>query len=198
MSIAREPGDLQLALPGVVPDEHSGEGESHKPASHGLEESDEAVVPQKPGNLVRSQGAGGGKVLGQREHDKGHPHRAQDRVYDGKSGLRRVGEKARKEARESRRDREKLVNLFTHLRVDLLREVFVRLRKKAAPGVDGQTWAEYAEGLDDRLMDLQDRLHRGAYKPPPVRRTYIPSGEWALLCLTHNLLKLHRCVLATA
>lgn len=177
MSITREPGDLQLALPGMVPGEHSGEGESPKPASQGLEESDEVVVPKKPGNLVRSQGAGGGKDLGRGEHDNDHPFRAQDRRYGGQSGLRRVGERTRKEALKSRNDREKLVNLFTHLRVDLLREVFLRLRKKAAPGVDGQTWAEYAEGLDGRLKDLQDRLHRGSYRAPPVRRTHIPKAD---------------------
>jgi group II intron reverse transcriptase/maturase len=143
---------------------------------NGLEESDGPIVPGKPGNAVPSRGLGGGKGPGQGKHVEGDPHRTQDRGYDGKSSLRRVSEKVRKEAAEKDKDKQRFVNLFTHLRVDLLREVFFRLRKQAAPGVDGQTWAEYAEGLDDRLRDLQDRLHRGAYKPPPVRRVEIPKA----------------------
>ena len=146
-STAREPGDLQLALPGLVSGEHSREGEHHKPGGHGLKESDGVVVPEKPTNLVRSQGAGGGKDPGQGKHDEGHPRRAQDRRYDGKSGLRRVGEKARKEAGKGTEDRETLVNLFTHLRVDLLREVFFRLRKGAAAGVETSMAAAFCEGL---------------------------------------------------
>jgi hypothetical protein len=31
--------------------------------------------------------------------------------------------------------------------------------------------------LDDRLRDLQDRVHRGSYHPQPVRRVYIPKGD---------------------
>jgi group II intron reverse transcriptase/maturase len=88
-----------------------------------------------------------------------------------------VGERARKEAEKQEKDREEFTNLYGHIRADLLRAVFHRLNKTAAPGVDGQTWAEYAQGLDERLADLQDRLHRGAYHPPPVRRTYIPKAD---------------------
>jgi hypothetical protein len=27
------------------------------------------------------------------------------------------------------------------------------------------------------LADLQDRIHRGSYHPPPVRRVHIPKGD---------------------
>ena len=59
----------------------------------------------------------------------------------------------------------------------LLKEAYQRLRKRAAPGVDGVTWAEYGEHLDERLRDLQDRIHRGSYHPQPVRRVHIPKGD---------------------
>ena len=36
----------------------------------------------------------------------------------------------------------------------------------------GVTWEEYGERLDARLLDLQDRLHRGSYHPQPVRRVH--------------------------
>ena len=35
----------------------------------------------------------------------------------------------------------------------------------------------YAEGLEDRLIDLHDRVHRGAYRAPPSRRVYIPKED---------------------
>ena len=59
----------------------------------------------------------------------------------------------------------------------LLKEAYFRLRKRAAPGVDGVTWREYGERLDERLLDLQDRVHSGGYHPQPVRRVHIPKGR---------------------
>ena len=43
--------------------------------------------------------------------------------------------------------------------------------------MDGVTWDEYGERLDERLLDLQDRVHRGSYHPQPVRRVHIPKGD---------------------
>jgi group II intron reverse transcriptase/maturase len=39
------------------------------------------------------------------------------------------------------------------------------------------TWSEYGMTLDERLLDLQDRVHRGSYHPLPVRRVHIPKGD---------------------
>jgi len=43
--------------------------------------------------------------------------------------------------------------------------------------VDEETWAQYGENLDERLADLQERVHRGSYHPLPVRRAYIPKED---------------------
>ncbi len=52
---------------------------------------------------------------------------------------------------------------------DALRAAWFGLKKEASAGVDGVTWAAYGEGLDERLLDLHSRLHRGgAYRAPPV------------------------------
>ena len=51
------------------------------------------------------------------------------------------------------------------------------LRRDAAPGVDGQTWAHYGEGLEEHLQDLSERLKRGAYRAKPVRRVYIAKDS---------------------
>lgn len=60
--------------------------------------------------------------------------------------------------------------------VDWLREAFYRTRKDGAPGVDGQTWAEYAKDLENNLQSLLDRAKSGTYRAPPVRRVHIPKG----------------------
>src|SRR5467141_3514874 len=71
----------------------------------------------------------------------------------------------------------KFTALLHHLTVDLLRESFYSLKRKAAPGVDGVTWQEYEDGLEDRLIDLHDRVHCGAYQAMPSRRVYIEKED---------------------
>ena len=61
--------------------------------------------------------------------------------------------------------------------IDRRREAYHSLKHKAAPGVDGQTWATYGEQLETNLRDLSDRLKRGAYHAPPVERVYIPKAD---------------------
>jgi RNA-directed DNA polymerase len=53
---------------------------------------------------------------------------------------------------------------------------FYALKRRAAPGADGVTWQDEAD-LERNLMDLHGRIHRGAYKPQPSRRTYIPKSD---------------------
>src|SRR6202011_2105194 len=81
----------------------------------------------------------------------------------------------RKAARENKE--MKFTALLHHLTIDLLRESFYSLRRKAAPGVDGVTWQEYEDGLEDRLTDLHGRVHRGAYRALPSRRVYIEKED---------------------
>ena len=83
------------------------------------------------------------------------------------------------DVRKAARDNKemKFTALRHHLTVDLLRESFYSLKRKAAPGVDGVTWQEYEVGLEERLIDLHDRVHRGAYRAQPSRRVYIPKSD---------------------
>ena len=86
-------------------------------------------------------------------------------------GLERVREAVR-------RDSEiRFTNLLHHITVELLEEAYYALNRKATPGVDGVTWSEYGKGLEARLRDLHGRVHRGAYRAQPSKRTYIPKGD---------------------
>ena len=67
--------------------------------------------------------------------------------------------------------------LLHHVSVDLLRSSYQSLKKRAAAGVDGVTWEEYGEGLEERLTDLHGRIHRGAYQAQPSRRVWIPKPD---------------------
>jgi len=86
-------------------------------------------------------------------------------------GLDRV-----RQASQQRRD-EKFTALLHHIDVELLGSAYGWLRKEASAGVDRVTWADYGEGLEDRLTDLHDRIHRGTYRAQPSRRVYIPKPD---------------------
>ena len=70
--------------------------------------------------------------------------------------------------------------LLHHVDVDRLRAAYFALRPKAAPGVDGVTWADYGLDLEANLRDLHARVHRGAYRARPSRRVYIPKPDGRL------------------
>jgi group II intron reverse transcriptase/maturase len=99
------------------------------------------------------------------------PTQSGERVSQGLHGVR---ERARKNKQE------RFTALLHHVTPQLLRESFHALKRKAAPGVDGVTWKEYETGLGDRLNDLHGRVHRGAYRALPSKRTWIPKSNGKL------------------
>jgi RNA-directed DNA polymerase len=96
------------------------------------------------------------------------PTQSGEAVSQGLRGVRQVAKE---------RKQERFTALLHHLTVDLLRDSFFALKRQAAPGVDGVTWQEYETGLEDRLIDLHRRVHRGAYRAQPSRRVYIPKTD---------------------
>lgn len=155
----------------MVSRRHGREGRSRNP-QQSSEESDALVVPAckksaktrvTPVESMEGRGAANGKPAPRNAFP------AQD-GKDALTSLERVGQRA-KEKKE-----ERFNNLLSHIKVPLL-EAYQRLRKDAASGIDGVTWSEYGENLDARLLDLQERVHRGSYHPHPVRRVHIPKGD---------------------
>jgi len=61
--------------------------------------------------------------------------------------------------------------------LEMLRMAYVRLKREAAPGVEGETWRHYGEQLERNLQALSDMLKRGAYRAKPVRRVYILKAD---------------------
>ncbi|MCX4758665.1 reverse transcriptase domain-containing protein [Kitasatospora purpeofusca] len=49
------------------------------------------------------------------------------------------------------------------------------MRRAGAPGTDGMGWAEYRQGLSDRLAALAGQLRAGTWEPGPVREVEITA-----------------------
>jgi len=90
------------------------------------------------------------------------------------TGLDRVRAAARKDKRK------RFTALMHHITLDSLRESFMHLQRGASPGIDGVTWQQYSQGLENRLRDLLERVHRGTYRAQPSKRAYIPKADGKL------------------
>src|SRR5260370_27919820 len=139
---------------------------------HVLEKSDCAVVPvsqpNKGGRPSAEVGEGRAQTKENIVQSHMHPTQSGKRMSQGLDGVRKVAKE---------RKQERFTALLHHLNVDLLRDSFYALQRKASPGVDGVTWQEDETGLEDRLVDLHGRVHRGAYRAKPSRRRFIRSAD---------------------
>ena len=153
------------------------QGRSAKAINHNAdvyvpEKSHCAVVPvNQPNNEGQPSTEAGEERAQMKENivqSRMHPTQSGGRMSQGLDGVR----KAAKERRQ-----ERFTSLLHHLNVDLLRDSFYALQRKASPGVDGVRWQEYETGLEDQLIDLHARIHRGAYRAQPSRRVYIPKAD---------------------
>jgi len=137
-----------------------------------LEKSDCAVLPVNQPNNGGQPSTETGEGRAQTKENivppRMHPTRSGKRMSQGLDGVR----KAAKERRQ-----EQFSALLHHLSVGLLRDSFYALQRQASPGVDGVTWQEYETGLEDRLVDLHSRAHRGTYRAQPSRRVFIPKAD---------------------
>lgn len=145
------------------------EGKPQSAAS--VEKSDEVVVPEKSTKTrVTPVEPMEGRTEAKGKSDARNASSTQ-RESEATTFLHRIRERARQ------RPDEKWTNLLSHIRVPFLRVAYQRLRKNGAIGVDEVSWHEYGERLDERLLDLENRIHRGSYHPQPVRRVHIPKGD---------------------
>src|SRR6266699_2132033 len=136
---------------------------------NGHGQSDRFVVPANPPNKAMAAEAGE-----ERERAKGNtgsetrPGRSAGPGVS--SGLDRVREVAR-------RDKDaRFTALLHHVSLHRLGLAFDELNRRAAPGVDGVSWAEYEQDLGANLRGLHERVQSGRYRASPSRRVYIPKA----------------------
>jgi RNA-directed DNA polymerase len=146
-------GEPQPGTKGETPDTAKGEPKA----------SDEGAVPSAEG--MEGRGLAEGNLSEQ------NVPRALNRTGTP-SALEQVGEVAR-------RDKQvRFTTLLHHVyNTEMLRRAYLKLKREAAPGVDGTTWREYGKQLEARLEDLSLRLKRGAYRAKAVRRVLIPKPD---------------------
>jgi RNA-directed DNA polymerase len=139
---------------------------------HRRGESDSAIVAGKPTNKVERSAA---EPVEPRAEAKGNARQQSTDRTQSRGTVSQALERIRQAARQ--RKKEKFTALLHHISIDLLDEAFFELRKDAAPGVDGLIWTDYEQNLERNLEDLHARIHRGAYRALPSRRTYIPKPD---------------------
>ncbi len=143
---------------------------------NGRGKSDRPIVPAKPSNkdaVAATASAEGVEGRGRPKGNSVEQNRSRAQIRsDLQSAFDRVREAAE-------RDRgQQFTTLWHHVyNPDRLREAYLGLKRKAAPGVDGETWHRYGEHLEANLTTLSERLKRGAYRAQPVKRVYIPKED---------------------
>jgi RNA-directed DNA polymerase len=142
---------------------------------HDREKSDGRVVPEKLSN--NAQGGAAETVEGRRPAKGNTTGETRSGPSAGQGALSELGRVRRVAATDKE---ARFTALLHHVDVDRLRAAYWALKPKAAPGVDGVTWADYGLELEDNLTDLHARVHRGAYRARPSRRVYIPKPDGRL------------------
>jgi hypothetical protein len=136
--------------------------------------SDESVVPATSANHGAAEApaeSAEGRDSAKRNAEQAALRRTSGRIKRESRGLHGVREAARNSSTL------KFTALLHHVNEDCLTEAFFNLKKTAAVGVDGVTWHEYERNLEANIADLHDRIHRGAYRAQPSRRTWIPKTD---------------------
>src|SRR4051794_5147256 len=160
----------------------AGKAKCRTPAMHGPGKSDRPMVPAKPPNKAGRPAAEvvEGRGLAKGNTAEQNAPRTQSRTR-APIALDRVREAAKKDKEK------KFTALLHHVDVDRLRSAFLALKRDAAPGVDGVTWEQYAEQLEESLRELHQRLHQGEYGARPSRRVYIPKDRRAATAARHRI-----------
>ena len=158
----------------------SGKAESRNPDVHVCGESDVLVGPTKWANKVdehldRAGCAPAAESAEERRTTKGNDAppavvRTQSRgtALSGLCGVRQAASRDRK---------ARFTALLHHVTPELLQESYFELKRQAAPGVDGMTWEEYREGLEERIANVHERVQRGTYRAKPSKRVWIAKGD---------------------
>jgi RNA-directed DNA polymerase len=137
---------------------------------NGHGQSDRSVVPANPLNKAAAAEAGE-----ERERAKGNTASKTRPGHSAGSGVPSALDRVRQVARKDKEAR--FTALLHHVSLHRLGLAFDEVNPKAAPGVDGVSWAEYEQDLGANLRDLHERVQQGRYRASPSRRAYIPKAD---------------------
>src|ERR1700682_3682753 len=131
---------------------------------NGAKKSDSSIVPAKLANKAERSAAESV------EGDDGTKRNAELQSTVRTQSREAVTQaQARIRGAVTRNKKEKLTALLHHVSIDVLRWAFFNLKKRAAPGADGLTWADYAAGrLSWQLLSFPASASSLAARGPMV------------------------------
>ncbi|MFC0691869.1 group II intron reverse transcriptase/maturase [Paraburkholderia humisilvae] len=139
---------------------------------NGREKSDSAIVAKRHANKAGKPAA---EQAEPRAGTKGNTGQSHMRRAQNRASMPQRLDRVRQAARQ--RKKERFTALLHHVTIDRLRESYLALKRKAAPGVDGLRWRDDEAGSEEHLRSLHARVQGGAYRALPVRRQYIPKSD---------------------
>jgi hypothetical protein len=148
---------------------------------HGQEKSDRLTVPEKLSNKAERSAAekAEGRSLAKGNLPQDDTNRMQGRRQVN-SALRRIRQAAERDKKV------RFTSLLHHIyAVDMLREAYFSLTRRAAPGVDGETWRHYGEGLEEHLQDLYLHIFDEKMAAAGFALTRF-ADDWVIICKTRR------------
>jgi RNA-directed DNA polymerase len=97
------------------------------------------------------------------------PYAEMDNITSSKLIL--ISERARKDPKFQ------FTSLAHLLNEGFLKECYYELGRDRACGIDGVSWKEYGEKLDENISNLVSRLKSKRYRPLPAKRIYVSKNE---------------------
>ncbi|MDH5229618.1 MAG: reverse transcriptase domain-containing protein [Gammaproteobacteria bacterium] len=67
--------------------------------------------------------------------------------------------------------------IYHHMTLELFTQSFIKLSRKAAPGIDLVDWNTFNEHREEHLIELHRKLRQGQYRPKPTRRVFIAKED---------------------
>ncbi len=121
---------------------------------YGEEKSDSLIVAAKQANNPK-----GAESVERRSGAKGNAEQPHMRRTQSRESMSQRLSRVREAAKQ--RKKERFTALFHLLTVEALEAAFLSLSRKAAAGVDGIRWMDYAGNMKNNITDLHRRLHQG-------------------------------------
>ena len=85
------------------------------------------------------------------------------------TGLERIATKAREDKKL------RFTSLAHHITPALLSQCLMAMANNSGTGVDQMTVSQAKESIQQWAPEIIDSMYRQGYRPPPVRRVYIPK-----------------------
>lgn len=142
---------------------------------YGEEKSDSLIVAAKQANNPK-----GAESVERRSGAKGNAEQPHMRRTQSRESMSQRLSRVREAAKQ--RKKERFTALFHLLTVEALEAAFLSLSRKAAAGVDGIRWMDYAGNMKNNITDLHRRLHQGSY-----RAQLHPKSGWKTTPARHRL-----------